>query len=62
MTDDQSRSVMATVEADHVRQEMADVLIYLLRLADVLDVDLAAAVDAKIRDNAVRYPPADGQA
>jgi len=57
MKDEESQSVMETSEAEHVRQEMADVLIYLLRLADVLDVDLAAAVEAKVGDNSVRYPP-----
>ncbi|GAA5165911.1 nucleotide pyrophosphohydrolase [Ornithinimicrobium tianjinense] len=62
LTDEQSRAVMTTPESDHVRQEMADVLIYLLRLADVLDVDLAAAVESKVEDNAVRYPPARGGA
>jgi NTP pyrophosphatase (non-canonical NTP hydrolase) len=37
-------------------QEMADVLIYLLCLADVLNVDLASAVTAKLTANAARYP------
>jgi NTP pyrophosphatase (non-canonical NTP hydrolase) len=37
-------------------EEMADVLIYLLSLADALDVDLAAAVRAKLVTNAARYP------
>ena len=60
MTDRESGSVMETPEAEHVRQELADVLIYVLRLADVLDVDLAGAVEAKVRDNAVRYPRPDG--
>jgi len=36
--------------------EMADVFIYLLRLADVLDVDLIDAARAKIAVNAQRYP------
>src|SRR4051812_36491443 len=31
-----------------VRHEMADVLVYLVRLADKLDIDLAAAVDDKM--------------
>lgn len=39
-----------------VRQEMADVLLYLVRLADRLDVDLAQAARDKIALNAVRYP------
>lgn len=57
MRDDESGSVMESPEADHVRQEMADVLIYLMRLADILAVDLEAAVAAKVSDNALRYPP-----
>ncbi|MFI6310837.1 nucleotide pyrophosphohydrolase [Nocardia fusca] len=39
-----------------VEEEIADVLIYLLRLADVLDVDLVASVKAKLRANEERYP------
>ena len=37
-------------------EEMADVLLYLVLLADVLGVDLAAAALAKLNDNARRYP------
>jgi len=39
-----------------IEAEMADVLIYLVRLADRLDVDLPAAVDRKIELNHQRYP------
>jgi dCTP diphosphatase len=38
-------------------EEMSDVLLYLVLLADVLKVDLAAAANAKLDDNARRYPP-----
>ena len=37
--------------------EMADILIYLVRLADKLDVDLEQAVNDKIELNAIKYPP-----
>jgi dCTP diphosphatase len=37
-------------------EEIADVLIYLVRLADVLGVDPLAAASAKLRANARRYP------
>ncbi len=37
-------------------EEMADVLIYLVRLADLVGVDLLAAASAKIAANAERYP------
>ena len=39
-----------------VRHEMADVLVYLVRLADKLDVDLAAAVEEKMILNRAKYP------
>ena len=39
-----------------VRDEAADVFIYLVRLADRLDFDLVAAANAKIDRNEARYP------
>ena len=39
-----------------VKHEMADVLVYLVRLADKLDVDLFAAVQEKMVLNRAKYP------
>ncbi|MBI3712468.1 MAG: nucleotide pyrophosphohydrolase [Burkholderiales bacterium] len=39
-----------------IRDEMADVLTYLVMLADRLDVDLLAATQEKMRRNAQKYP------
>jgi dCTP diphosphatase len=39
-----------------VAEELADIQIYLIRIADKLNVDLMAAVDKKILANAVKYP------
>lgn len=39
-----------------VRQEMADVLIYLVSLANCLDVDLLRAAEDKLAINAAKYP------
>jgi dCTP diphosphatase len=39
-----------------VRDEIADVLCYLLALANTLDLDLSAAVREKMVKNAVKYP------
>lgn len=36
--------------------EMADILIYLIRLADVMGIDLVAATWAKIVENEKKYP------
>ena len=38
-------------------EEMADVLLYLVLLADVLGIDLAAAAHAKMDDSERRFPP-----
>lgn len=49
----------ASLTADQrkaVAAEMADVLIYLCRLADVLGVDLLDAAHAKVAVNAERFP------
>ena len=40
-------------------EEMADVLLYLLRLEDVVGVDLAQAAVDKLRVNEERFPPDD---
>jgi NTP pyrophosphatase (non-canonical NTP hydrolase) len=43
---------------EQVRHEMADVLLYLVRLADKLDVDLGEAVTEKMALNRAKYPVA----
>jgi len=42
--------------AQAVQEELADVLLYLVRLSSVLGVDLDAAVQQKLKANALRYP------
>ncbi|QSA96873.1 nucleotide pyrophosphohydrolase [Methylococcus sp. EFPC2] len=59
LTEDESRRLTERPEElASVREEMADVLIYLLRLADQLNVDLNRAVVDKMRRNAEKYPVA----
>jgi NTP pyrophosphatase (non-canonical NTP hydrolase) len=55
VTEDQSTTPPAEV-VGRVREEMADVLLYLIRLADKLDVNLLEAAESKIQSNALRYP------
>lgn len=55
LTAEESASLPAPVRAE-VALEMADVLLYLVRLADILDIDLAEAARRKIAINAQRYP------
>ena len=39
-----------------LEEELADILIYLVRICDKLDVDLYRAVERKIAINAAKYP------
>jgi dCTP diphosphatase len=39
-----------------VRDELADIFIYLVRMADILHIDLQDAVQSKLGDNERRYP------
>lgn len=41
---------------ESAKEEIADVLIYTMRLADVLQIDLVEAVESKILLNATKYP------
>jgi NTP pyrophosphatase (non-canonical NTP hydrolase) len=47
---------LATEKRIEVAEEIADVQIYLLQLADRLGIDLEDAVRSKITKNALRYP------
>src|SRR5687767_7777693 len=55
LTEEQSRKLDAkTLRA--VEEEIADVQIYLVRLADKVGVDIGGAVKRKMRLNRARYP------
>lgn len=57
MTEADSHGAASVPEtATAVRDEIADVALYLIRLADVLQVDLNAAIASKLASNAAKYP------
>ncbi|KAH7287382.1 hypothetical protein KP509_32G053100 [Ceratopteris richardii] len=43
-------------EKEHLEEELSDVLLYLVRLADVCNVNLGEAALEKLRENASKYP------
>lgn len=45
-------------ERTHLGEEIADVMLYLLQIADHSGVDIEAAVERKLALNARKYPPA----
>lgn len=57
LTPEESALIMKTPsEATKVRDELADVVVYSLRIADVLGVDLWDAIRSKMQKNAAKYP------
>lgn len=55
LTEEQSQQLDAE-QRQHAGEELADVLLYLCRLADVLNIDLACAAQDKLLLNARKYP------
>jgi len=57
LSEDASKSAAHNPDtAQAVEEELADVLMYLVRLASVLGVDLDAAAQRKLRLNGEKYP------
>lgn len=55
LTEEQSRA-LSDDDKRKVTEELADVFLYLIRLADKLDVDLLEGARDKIAKNAEKYP------
>ena len=59
MTAEESANVMKDQKsADAVKDELADITLYLVRLSAILNVDLLAEANATIDRNEKRFPPA----
>jgi len=54
LTEEQSRN-LPNDKLEEVETELADTLIYLIRLADKLEIDLLAAAQSKIEVNEQKY-------
>lgn len=46
----------AAQNRERVSEEIADVAIYLIELADITGIDLARAIESKLEKNAQKYP------
>ncbi len=49
------------MEQQEVAYEMADVLMYLTRMADCLGIDLLEATARKVELNQIKYPAPDNE-
>lgn len=56
-TPEESRQIAADpVKRGRIADELADVVVYALEFANMTGIDLSAAIEAKMRANAVKYP------
>ncbi|HLC15701.1 MAG TPA: nucleotide pyrophosphohydrolase [Thermodesulfovibrionia bacterium] len=57
LTEEQSKAIVMDMEKmKQVEEEIADIQVYVLRLAHKLGVDIERAVEKKMRKNAEKYP------
>lgn len=56
LTPDESKDVMGSSQKGNVSDELADVLVYCLRICDVLKIDPYQAIQNKMKKNAAKYP------
>lgn len=58
LTPEESVAIAADAQRhQHLGEEIADVLLYLLQIADHSGVDIEQAVERKLAKNALKYPP-----
>tara|TARA_Y100000385_G_scaffold286921_1_gene349983 strand:+ start:511 stop:867 length:357 start_codon:yes stop_codon:yes gene_type:complete len=43
-------------EIENTKDELSDILIYLIRISDVLDIDIISSSFQKIKKNSLKYP------
>ena len=55
LTQEESKNIDSK-DIESVKDEVADILIYLVRIADKLDIDLEEAILEKIKKNGEKYP------
>ena len=55
LTEEQSQQ-LSNEKLQQVAEEIADIQLYLIRLADKLNVDIIAECNRKIALNAIKYP------
>ncbi|MCF7953318.1 MAG: nucleotide pyrophosphohydrolase [Spirochaetales bacterium] len=57
MTDEQAASIQdGSITLKKINEEFADSMIYLLRFADLLNIDIDSAIRDKLKKNEEKYP------
>jgi NTP pyrophosphatase (non-canonical NTP hydrolase) len=54
--DECDRDVLSQEQKNNIADELADIIIYVVRMAQVLNIDVLEAVERKIEKNELKYP------
>lgn len=57
LTEKESEEITSEKEKmDHVQEEISDILLYTIRLADILNINIPEAISDKFKKNEEKYP------
>ena len=56
MREEEAWDVNNSSESTHLKEELSDVIIYCMSLANQLDIDITVAIEDKLKKNAIKYP------
>ncbi len=56
LTLEESWEIINSDEGTHLREELSDVIIYCISLANQLNIDISDSIGDKIRKNSIKYP------
>lgn len=56
LTPEESWKISTSDEYIHLKEELSDVMIYCLSLANQLGIDVAEAIEDKLEKNGIKYP------
>lgn len=57
LTQEESKNIATSEKLyEHTKEELADIFIYLIRLATVTNIDLEMAINDKMKINEAKYP------
>ncbi|MCQ4922228.1 nucleotide pyrophosphohydrolase [Tissierella carlieri] len=60
LSTEEAWNISNTEEFTHLKEELSDVIIYCLSLANQLNIDIATAIEDKIEKNGKKYPINNG--
>jgi len=55
-TPEEALNITQSSEFEHLREELADVMIYCISMSNQLGIDIATMIEDKVKKNGIKYP------